>query len=351
MYGRRLILLVVVALTFSGIQSVAAQEINAQKAIVSVERIWDRAGHNAFTDLIYFRGKYYCTFREGSGHIPGINGTIRIVASKDGQNWYSVALLSEKDVDLRDPKLCVTPDWRIMVVMGGSYYEGKKFIKSRSRVSFSDENGKNFTAPEAIFVDKKIVSDASWLWRVTWFMGKGYGVIYQKSGDELVTHLVETVDGFHYNFVTTFQITGKPNETTLRFLPDGRMVALVRREGEDRSAMIGSSEPPYKTWNWNSLHHPIGGPDFIVLQDGALICAGRHYLPERKAETELARVTLSGKYQPLFALPSSGDNSYPGMVIRNNVLYVSYYSSHEDKTAIYLAKIWLDRVTDIKNER
>ncbi len=342
-----MIFLIVIALAFSFFGTIPAQETNAQKAIISVERIWDRAGHSAFTDLIYFKGKFYCTFREGTGHIPGINGTIRIIASEDGQNWHSVALLVEKDVDLRDPKLCITPDRRIMVVMGGSYYEGKKFIKSRSRVSFSDEGGKIFTAPRAIFIDKKIVSNADWLWRVTWFMGKGYGVIYQKSGDELVTHLVATNDALHYNWVTTFKLTGKPNETTLRFMPDGRMVALVRREAGDRSAMIGSSDPPYKTWQWSSLHHPIGGPDFIVLQDGALICAGRHYLPERKAETELARMTPAGKYRPLFALPSSGDNSYPGMFIHDNVLYVSYYSSHEDKTAIYLAKIRLDRLEEM----
>ncbi|MGH9844776.1 MAG: hypothetical protein ACREEM_39160 [Blastocatellia bacterium] len=42
-----------------------AQETAAQKYLVSVERIWDRAPHNAFTDLAEFNGRLYCAFREG----------------------------------------------------------------------------------------------------------------------------------------------------------------------------------------------------------------------------------------------------------------------------------------------
>lgn len=38
-------------------------------------------------------------------------------------------------------------------------------------------------------------------------------------------------------------------------------------------------------------------------------------------------------------LPSGGDTSYAGMVVSDNFLWISYYSSHEGKTAIYLAKV------------
>jgi len=41
----------------------------------------------------------------------------------------------------------------------------------------------------------------------------------------------------------------------------------------------------------------------------------------------------------LLKLPSGGDTSYPGLVWHNNLLYMSYYSTHEGKTSIYLAKI------------
>ena len=42
----------------------------------------------------------------------------------------------------------------------------------------------------------------------------------------------------------------------------------------------------------------------------------------------------------LFTLPSGGDNSYPGMVIDGDTLYLSYYSSHiGESTRVYLAEI------------
>ena len=41
------------------------------------------------------------------------------------------------------------------------------------------------------------------------------------------------------------------------------------------------------------------------------------------------------------SLPSSGDSSYPGLVWHDNQLWISYYSSHEGKAAIYIARVKL----------
>jgi hypothetical protein len=71
-------------------------------------KIWDAAPHNAFTDLARQGDTWFCVFREGSGHIPGSNGVIRVLRSADGQHWESAALVAEQGVDLRDPKLSLT---------------------------------------------------------------------------------------------------------------------------------------------------------------------------------------------------------------------------------------------------
>jgi len=42
---------------------------------------------------------------------------------------------------------------------------------------------------------------------------------------------------------------------------------------------------------------------------------------------------------PLITLPSGGDTSYPGLVWHEGRLYISYYSSHEGRAAIYLAVV------------
>jgi hypothetical protein len=115
----------VVGVAFTAVTDVQNDFMMSRKeAIISVERIWERAAHNAFTDLIYHHPYFYCCFREGSGHIPGIDGSVRVLCSEDGQNWQSVAQFFKKNVDLRDPKLSVTPKGDVMVLMGGSVYQG-----------------------------------------------------------------------------------------------------------------------------------------------------------------------------------------------------------------------------------
>ena len=54
----------------------------------------------------------------------------------------------------------------------------------------------------------------------------------------------------------------------------------------------------------------------------------------------------SGTLTPALKLPSSGDTSYAGMVWHDERLWVSYYSSHEGKTSIYVAKVKLPGVKE-----
>ncbi|MBW7893099.1 MAG: hypothetical protein H3C48_19170 [Chitinophagaceae bacterium] len=50
--------------------------------------------------------------------------------------------------------------------------------------------------------------------------------------------------------------------------------------------------------------------------------------------TEDSRGTL----REVIQLPSSGDCSYPGLLVKGKWLYVSYYSTHEGKSAIYFCR-------------
>jgi hypothetical protein len=320
----------------------AAQQTVTQRALVSVERIWDRAPHSAFTDLVKFRGEFYCAFREGTGHVPGAdgtNGTIRVIASQDGENWRSIQLLAEDGVDLRDPKLSVTPDQRLMLLVGGSTYHGERLIKYGTRVAFSEPSGRGFAGPAPIALDPKIKTDRDWLWRVVWHRGAGYGVMYQGQGDAIKAHLVETRDGVHYRHVARFELTGRPSEAAIGFMPDDEMVVLIRRDAESKNGFVGTSRPPYTKWSWKELPVRIGAPQFIRLKDGRLLAASRGYLPDERYNTHLAWFTTAGEYKPFLTLPSGGDTSYAGMVADGDGLRVSYYSSHEGKSAIYTALI------------
>ena len=56
----------------------------AKPILVDVQRIWDKAPHNAFTDLIRHKDLWYCVFREGSGHVSP-DGSLRVITSVDGK--------------------------------------------------------------------------------------------------------------------------------------------------------------------------------------------------------------------------------------------------------------------------
>lgn len=301
-------------------------------ALVRVARIWDAGAHNAFTDLIRWRNRWYCTFREADAHVGG-DGRIRVLVSADGETWTSAALIAEDRIDLRDPKLSITPDGRLMIVAGGSVYDGKRFVSRQPRVMFSSD-GSTWSPPE------RILGDGDWLWRVTWQEGRAYGVTYRTepgASSEWTATLVSSMDGRTFDRITIFAVPGRPNETTVRFMPDGEMVALVRREAGDLKAWLGRSRAPYTTWAWRETPQQIGGPNFIRLPDGALWATGRSYPGGPK--TVLARLGLDGGYEPALTLPSGGDTSYAGMVWHEGLLWVSYYASHEGKTAIYLARV------------
>lgn len=343
---------------FAGLSTIRA----AEPEIVSAVKIWDKGAHSAFTDLIRWRNKWYCTFREADAHVGG-DGKLRVLESTDGNTWESAALLEEKGIDLRDPKLSITPDDRLMIVAGGSVYNGTKTIMGRQpRVAFS-KDAKTWTPTQ------RVLSEGDWLWRVTWHNGRAYGITYDaferqsaaaqeaaKSTKPVSTEaaewklrLVVSDDGVKYDTITHLGVPGHPNETTLRFMPDGEMLALVRREGGNTMGWIGSSKAPYKVWSWHETKHRFGGPNFIRLPDGSLWAAGRSY--PGGAKTVLARMSRDS-YEPVLTFTSGGDTSYPGLVWHENLLWMSYYSSHEGKTSIYLAKIRLPlEAANIGNRR
>ena len=330
-------------------------EIVPALEVVEVKKIWDAAPHNAFTSLTKFKDEWFITFREGSAHVPGTDGAVRVLVSKDGSAWESAALLTEKGVDLRDPKFCTTGGDRLMLTMGGSNYDGtpapdaqRKLNGARSRVSFSTD-GRTWTAPQPSCEENQ------WLWRVTQRPPDGpafdppgvpflfYGISYPTNIPEAQSKLVlwQSNDGVNYSRAASPD-PGRSlwlNETTLRFDEQGTMMALARSDRKATNAFFGVSKPPYKEWSWTDTGHIIHGPDFIRLSDGRMLYAGRDFV-NGKANTTVGFLTATGHAMPMLVLPSGGDCSYPGLAEGpDGELFVSYYSSHEGKTSIYLARL------------
>ncbi|MGV8091110.1 MAG: hypothetical protein AB2L24_04510 [Mangrovibacterium sp.] len=308
----------------------------------TVEKIWDAAPHNAFTDLIKFRNKYYCTFREGTGHIPAEDGTgdggIRILVSKDGKKWESLSLITKKGYDLRDPKLSITPNNRLMILMGGSVYDKGELVSRLSYVAFMDKN-EVISEMIPVNIDSSVSTYRDWLWRVRWHKNTGYGTVFQFLPEqEWQLYLVKTTDGINYQLVSKLDITGKPNESAIEILKSGMMRIVVRREEGPGNGYAGYSQYPYTDWKWDDLGIRLGGPNLITLPDRKTILGTRSYYGTIY-HTALFELTGQNKAEKLIEFPSEKDTGYPGIIFNRNELWISYNSGHEGKTSIYLAKI------------
>lgn len=299
--------------------------------LLSVQQIGNAALHNAFTDLVRWRDQFWCVFREGSGHVSP-DGALRILVSKDGSQWNSAARLTSVRGDLRDPHITATPDGRLMLY-GAVALPQPGPVKHQSLAWFSD-TGTNWS-------DEVPVGDPNvWLWRVAWNGDTALGVGYDTEGERFV-RLYSSRDGRRFDtLLPTLFSEPKPNESGLAFLPDGTCLCLLRRDGEPGTGKLGRARPPYREWTWQDLGVRIGGPQLLRLPDGRLVAGVRLY--DGSVRTSLCWLDAdAGRLTEFLKLPSGGDCSYPGLVWHDDLLWVSYYSSHEGGTRIYLAKVKL----------
>ncbi len=317
-----------------GAGSVGFAEESAELELLDVRKIWDQAEHNAFTDLLRHEGRWFCVFREGSRHVSP-DGALRVITSDDGEDWKSLALVSHPIDDLRDAKLAVTPTGRLM--LNGAGMRAEEPIRYHSMVWFSDDLGRSWDD------GRRIGDPGFWLWRVHWQQGVAYSMGYATHRDrnQRTLRFYHSDDGQTYQpLIRQVEVPEGVGEDKILFLKDGAALCLLRRETGSKHALLGKSKPPYDQWHWDELNYRIGGPNMIQLPDGRILAATRLYEPRVRTALSWLDPQTSTMTECL-ELPSGGDTSYPGMVLHEGKLWISYYSSHEGKTSIYLARIRL----------
>ena len=287
----------------------------AEAELLEVRKIWDGAPHNAFTDLVRFKGRWFCVFREGQAHVSP-DGALRVITSKDGKDWTSAALLTSTTADLRDAKITITPKGELMLSGAGALYQPAAF-KHQSLAWFS-KDGEHWSEPV-------IIGDPNtWLWRTTWHKKTAYSIGYDTTAEKFI-RLYASKDGRKFDtLVPTLFNEGYPNETSLVFLPDQTCLCLLRRDGNPGTGQLGRARPPYTQWTWHDLGVKIGGPHTIRLRDGRFVAAVRLY--DGGARTSLLWLDANaGKLTEFLKLPSGGDTSYPGLVWHKGLLWLRYY--------------------------
>ena len=322
--------------------------------VESVRRVFHNGEHNAFTDLVRYKRKFYLTFRScPDGHMVHPTSSIVVLSSEDGREWKQVHRFSVAKRDVRDPHFLVFKEQ--LFVYTGTWYCGDsspEVLKTNLHLGYAawTEDGKRWHGPKMLEG-----TYGHYIWRAAEFGGKAYlcgrrkrefaeSATREERNVLTESALLESDDGLIWRTAGFFQ-ERYGNETAFLIEQDGSILA-VARSGSGRNAQVLRSRPPYQQWDRRDLDRYIGGPLLAKW-------AGHYLVGGRKSITGEPRTSLywfvNNVLHEFAELPSAGDNSYPGFLeLSPTRAIVSYYSTHEKDqagepiTAIYLADLVLE---------
>ncbi|MCX7803596.1 MAG: hypothetical protein N3A38_00260 [Planctomycetota bacterium] len=179
-----------------------------------------------------------------------------------------------------------------------------------------------------------------------------------KEAEDYRVELYRSEDGLDWRLISVIHPDERANETELCFMPDGELLALVRREEPPYRPLLARAGPPYTEWRKVECERFLQGPLLERLPDGTLLAVGRSPRDaeggkDRGMATRAFRLDpVSGRMDPLFDLPSGGDTSYAGFCnLGDGTALLSYYSGHGYDNGTYReggkvqrCGIWLARL-------
>jgi len=306
--------------------------------------VWNEAPHNAFTDLIRFNSNYYCVFREASSHLSS-DGKLRIIVSPDGKNWKNFSLLSLENKDLRDPHFFID-DNNILSVASNA---GEKNGNRQNFVFKLNNNG-------FIQSEQAIVDNDYWLWGFAKHINTLYSIGYNVKQPCFNTFVNSTKskivlfrnkDTACINFSNEAEENlgakdfGCPSEASMVFTSDSTAVAIVRDEMGQNMSHIGISKFPFTNWSWKPFPYFVRGPKLTLLPDGRFLLCAASLIDYYKTYYAILN-PIDFSVEKIKVFPSGGDTGYPGVIVEGNTALVSYYSSHEGNSRVYIDRVLIN---------
>jgi len=312
--------------------------------------------HNSNTDMIFWRGAFWLVHAASPWHLGTTRSRLVVRRSEDALRWETKAMLRAPGRDIRDPKLLAVGDQLLLYALPNS---GTMATPEGTVLAESDDGAR--------WTDFGPVGPRGWLfWRPKTRDGRTWYVpAYWKDHGESI--LLRSDDGRHWERVSTIHRGEGNDETAIEFLPDGRMLATARLEvtpdsvlgNRDAATLLAVAAPPYTEWRkTRSRATRLDGPA-LFTHGGRVYAVARNQVGGRGPLTRLGGV-LARKRTALFRvephrlvhlldLPSAGDTSYAGVVIRDGMLYIDYYTSRVDRDYPWLLGMFLP--TDIRMAR
>jgi hypothetical protein len=325
-----------------------------------VFEVWDAVAdgmHNSNTDLTFFDGQFFLCHQTSPYHLGSSRSRLLLWRSTDARSWQLVReFKNEAGREFRDPKF--------------AHINGRLFLYALPNDSWRAIPNRTVVTSSADGITWDPVRDVEprgWLfWRpktldgTTWYV-TAYWHQHGKSA------LLRSSDGIEWREVSRIYEGEGNDETDFEFLPDGRMLATARLEGRadtewgsaTASTLIAVAAPPYVEWSRaKSTVTRLDGP-CLFPYNGRIYCIARYQATKARRVAELGGM-YSRKRTSIFLveedglvyltdLPSAGDTSYAGAVIRGDEVIASYYTSPPDKDWTWVLGMF--RPTNIKMAR
>jgi hypothetical protein len=190
-------------------------------------------------------------------------------------NWRSARADCESGVDLRESKALVSPpNGRLMLLFGGSFYQGRKVGLRRGPGSSFSESGRDALRPHPAPVSDR--SAYSYRWRLA--LACHLACVATRLRCALPVRRggwrvqgAPRQDARRYRLPGSTQPSrsqGRPNETycplptrPARWSPGCGANAAIRLAGSDSAAL------PTRDWTWKEQTARLGGPNLIALAE------------------------------------------------------------------------------------
>src|SRR5688572_13097574 len=167
------VLLLVATFSIVGCISPAAAASESPVRVENIRRAFHNGEHNAFTDLVRWKNKFWLAFRSSSaGHGVNANSSVIILSSDDANTWRQVNRFSVVERDTRDPHFLVFGD-KLFVYTGTAHVgkEGKRFTDWNAHLGYATwtSDGSGWAKPQALEG-----TYGHYIWRAAAHGGKAY---------------------------------------------------------------------------------------------------------------------------------------------------------------------------------
>jgi hypothetical protein len=286
--------------------------------------------HNAFTAFIRWKDAYWLSFRKAESH-GSRDGDLIVLRSTDAKNWTE-ALRLDVLPDDRDPQFLAT-EKRLFL-----YDPALKGGQLTSFVTYTDD-GKTWSKPQPVYKPTYI------FWKPVAHNGTFYATAHVKSrdGKQRNVDLIRSDDGLNWEKVSRIRGGNWESETTIYFAADNKIAAFLRQKYGSPQSSILTSTAPFDQWEETPTPQMHFSGHAAYKFDGVDYFMSRTFEQGRKHPGVMIYTLNGTELTPYCKLPAGGDCAYPAAVQVGDEMLVSYYSSHEGSTNIYLARVPLKK--------